>query len=310
MVAQNFIATVKVSGSHAQAGGAETQLGLYTIFDLTREKLGRSTVMHLPQSDFRYLHFEIDGPIVPDNITGVTIARVPASEPKYQPVASSGQATQKNRESVFAVTVPAHVPVDRVLFSPGPEPAIFSRDVSVSVVPVLEQSATDDAAEPRQPVSASGTLLRLHTTEDGRRIDEERLAIDAPRIDFDTPTRWTISIQNGDDAPLPMGPVQLQMLQRELCFASAATAHYTLFYGDPALTAPMYDYAALFTPQPDAMQVSTGPEQRNPLYQARPDERPFTERHPALLWAALIAVIALLGGIALRSTRGSRPSVT
>jgi hypothetical protein len=157
-------------------------------------------------------------------------------------------------------------------------------------------------------MSTSGTLLRLHTTEDGHRIDEERLAVDAPRIESDMPTRWTISIQNGDDAPLPMGPVHLQMLQRELCFPSAANGSYTLFYGDPALAAPMYDYAALFTPQPNAMQVSAGPEQRNAFYQARPDERPFTEKHPALLWAALVAVIALLGGIAFRSTRGSTPA--
>lgn len=303
VVAQNFIATVKVSGSHTQTSGAETKLGSYTIFDLTREKLGRSTVLHLPDTDFRYLHFEIDGPIVPDNITGVTVVRLPTR--KYQPVADSGKSTQQHRETVFAVTIPAHVPVDRLLFSPGPEPAIFSRDVSVSVAPVLERPPTDDAAEPRQPVRTSGNLLRLHTSEDGHRIDEERLTIDTPGMDFDTPTLWTISIQNGDDAPLPMGPVHFQMLQRELCFASAANAHYTLFYGDPELTAPRYDYAALFTPQTDAIEVSAGPEQRNALYQARPDERPFTEKHPALLWVALVGVIALLGGIAFRSTRTS-----
>jgi len=44
-------------------------------------------------------------------------------------------------------------------------------------------------------------------------------------------------------------------------------------------------------------------EQMNAAYEPRPDERPFTERHPALLWAALVAVIALLGGIALRSVK-------
>lgn len=35
----------------------------------------------------------------------------------------------------------------------------------------------------------------------------------------------------------------------------------------------------------------------------RPNTRPFTEKHPAFLWIALIAVIALLGGIALRSAK-------
>ena len=67
--------------------------------------------------------------------------------------------------------------------------------------------------------------------------------------------------------------------------------------------APRYDYSELFTAQTDAAQAAAGPEQPNPAYQPRPDTRPFTERHPAMLWIVLIAVIALLGGIALRSQK-------
>jgi len=49
---------------------------------------------------------------------------------------------------------------------------------------------------------------------------------------------------------------------------------------------------------------TAGPEKSNAAYEPRPDERPLTERHPALLWAAaLVAVIALLGGIVLRSVK-------
>jgi hypothetical protein len=33
--------------------------------------------------------------------------------------------------------------------------------------------------------------------------------------------------------------------------------------------------------------------------------RPFTERHPVLLWAALIVVVGTLGVVALRSARSS-----
>jgi hypothetical protein len=38
-------------------------------------------------------------------------------------------------------------------------------------------------------------------------------------------------------------------------------------------------------------------------WQSRPDDRPFTEKHPALLWAVLIAVVVVLGAIALRSAK-------
>jgi hypothetical protein len=91
------------------------------------------------------------------------------------------------------------------------------------------------------------------------------------------------------------------MLERNLCFEAAANAYYTLYYGDPALWAPRYDYATLFVAQKDAAQIGADAEQANPAYQPRPDERPFTEKHAWLLWVALLAVIAVLGLIALRT---------
>jgi hypothetical protein len=302
VTAQDFIATVTVSGSRAKGGNAETKLGTYTIFDLTRQRLGRSTVLHLPESDLPNLHFRIAGPISPENVKGLSVERLPASQPVYMTVAESAQVTQKGRSSILEFTVPAHVPVDRIAFVPGAMPSLFSRDVSISVTAVLASPARE-GAEPRQPVVSSGNLLRVHSNQNGHRIDEERLTIDAPSVDFDTAAKWTVTIDNGDDAPLTFSTVRLQMLERTLCFEVPANASYALYYGDSALTAPRYDYATLFVAQANAAPATAGPEQMNATYQPRPDERPFTEKHPALLWVALIAVIALLGAIALRSAK-------
>ncbi len=308
---QDFIATVTVSGGRRQTSAGETRLGSYTIFDLTRQKLGRSTVLHLPESDFRYLHFEIAGPIPPEQIKGLTIEREPDKLLRYETLAQSSQASQKDRSTVFDVTVPAHVPVDRLVVVPGSQPAMFSRNVRIAVQPIVARPSNDDVEGPPAPSVTNGNLLRLHSTEDGHRIDEERLAIDTPSTDFDTPSKWTISIENGDDAPIEDASVRLEMVKRELCFQAAGNARYTLYYGDAALSPPVYDYAVLFTTQPNESRATAAPEQRNPIYQARPDKRPFTERHPALLWAALIAVILVLGGIALRSsTRTGGPRVS
>src|SRR5258708_11271234 len=93
------------------------------------------------------------------------------------------------------------------------------------------------------------------------------------------------------------------MLERSLCFEASGTAGYMLYFGDSVLTAPKYDYAALYMPQSHAAKASVGPEKPNPDYQARPDSRPFTERHPVLLWLALAFVILLLGAVALRSVK-------
>ncbi len=304
VVAHDFIATVTVSGSREKGSSSATKLGAYTIFDLTRQKLGRSTVLHLPESDLPYLHFRITGPLSPENITGLSVERLPPTQPVYITVADSAQVTQKGHTSILEFTVPAHVPVDRIAFKPGAAPALFSRDITISVSAAAPSPESNGAA-PAQPVVSSGSLLRVHSEQNGHRIDEERLTIDAPSVDFDTAAKWTVTIDNGDDAPINIASVQLQMLERTLCFDAAANTGYTLFYGDSALIAPRYDYATLFTPQAHAMQATSGPEQQNPTYQPRPDERPFTEKHPALLWVALIAVIALLGIIALRSAKQS-----
>jgi hypothetical protein len=93
------------------------------------------------------------------------------------------------------------------------------------------------------------------------------------------------------------------MLERTLCFDATPGASYTVYYGDPTLAAPRYDYATLFTPEANAARAALGPERDNPDYRPRPDERPFTEKHPGLLWTALVLVVVLLGGIALRSAK-------
>jgi len=306
VAAKDFIATVAVSGSSALAGSAQTKLGSFTIFDLTRQRLGRSTVLHLPESEFAFLHFSIRGPLVPADITGLSVERLPSKQPAYETVTELAQVSQKGHSSIVEINVPAHTPAERVTFTPGPAPALFSRDVTISVVPVniaRGPAPASDQSSPLAPAVSSGNLLRVHSDQDGHRIDEERLAIDAPAVVLDAPTKWTISIDNGDDAPLSLSTVKLEMLERKLCFESVVGSQYTLYYGDSALAFPRYDYATLFAPQATAVAATLGPEQANPAYQARPDDRPFTEKHPALMWVALIAVIALLGGVALRSPR-------
>jgi len=305
VTAKDFIATVTVSGSHTQ-GAAETRLGSYTIFDLTGQRLGRSTVLHLPESDLRFLHFQIAGPVTPENLTGLSVERLPANKPKYDIVAQSSAIARKDHSSIVEFAVPAHVPIDRIAFSLGAEPALFSREVTVSAAPASPASGAD-GVETAPPVTSSGNILRIHRVQDGRRIDEERLTVAAPFVDFATGTTWKVTIENGDDTPLAINSVRLEMLERRLCFEADAQGSYELFYGDPALSPAHYDYAAFFSAKAAAAAAATGAEELNPAFQARPDERPFTEKHPALLWLALIAVIALLGGIALRTAKRTPP---
>ena len=303
----DFLATVTVSGSQSQTGASRTKLGAFTIFDLTSQRLGRSTVLHLPESDFRYLHFQIAGPITPQDVTGLSVTRLPESKPEFVTVATSVQSTLKDRDSIIEFTVPAHTPVDRLVIVPGQNPPNFSRDIEISVSPA-SKPPSDDSTVPPQPFTTSGNILRVHSVQNGHRIDEEHLAVDAPQVYYDGAAKWTITIENHDDPPIQLASARLEMLQRHLCFDAAAGASYTLYYGDSALAPPQYDYATLFVLQQNPVAAQLGAEIANPAWQPRPDERPFTEKHPILLWVALILVIALLGAVAFRSFKTAPPA--
>ena len=300
LAAHDFIATVDVFGRQSQTG-TSTKIGTYTIFDFTREKLGRSTVLHLPESDFRYLHFRVEGPLKPDDVTGLSLTPSAEAKPHYVTAAESAQVVQKNRETLIEFSLPANVPVDRVEFVPEAQPINFSRDVTVTATP----QKTNQAGNSREAEAStsSGSILRLHGVHNGHQIDEEHLSVDPPVSATSDATEWVVKIDNGDDAPLALQSVRLQMVERTLCFDATPEASYAVYYGDSALAAPRYDYATLFTPEVNAARAALGPEMNNPDYRPRPDERPFTEKHPGLLWTTLVLVVVLLGAVALRSAK-------
>jgi hypothetical protein len=226
----------------------------------------------------------------------VTQQRVAA--PTYTTVAATAQIERKGKNSIAVFMLPANVPVDRIVFEPGAQPAQFNRAVSVEASSAAPPTGSQVALYTSVSV---GKLLRVHSVEGGHRIDAEQLTVDAPSVSGEGAMRWTVAIDNGDDAPLAIRQIRLEILERKLCFKATPGASYTLFYGDAALVAPRYDYASLFDERGDAARAALGQEQANPAFKPRPDMRPFTEKHPALLWIALVVAVVLLGLIALRS---------
>ncbi|HEX3438600.1 MAG TPA: DUF3999 family protein [Pseudacidobacterium sp.] len=294
---KDFIASVDVAGSQTQSASDATHLGSFTVFDLTGQRLGRSMVLHLPVSDFRYLHFTVGSPVKPEDVTGVSVEREPLETSEYLTVAESKQIAQQGRSSVIEFSVPANIPVDRVAFVPAESASNFSRSVSVEITP--EQGSKIHL----QTMNYSGEIRRVHGMHSGRRIDDERLAVDINSAGVPGASKWTVKIDNGDDLPLALAAVRLQMQKQDICFDATPDKNYMLYYGDAALSTPQYDYATLFQPDKDAAQATLGPEQDNPQYKERADTRPFTERHPALLWIALVLAVVVLGGVALRSAK-------
>jgi hypothetical protein len=138
----------------------------------------------------------------------------------------------------------------------------------------------------------------------GREIRQEQLSVPATLgSNMQSAATVEVAVDNGDDTPLPVNAVRLEMRQRKICFDISSRQPLTLYYGDPALTAPQYDYARLFSPSDTMQTAQLGPEQLNPSYRDRPDSRPLTERHPHLLWVVLLVVICILAILAIRSSK-------
>lgn len=317
---RNFIATATVEGADELGTSVKvTQLGTFTLFDLASQHLSRDTTLPLEESTFHYLHVVLSvspapgtavpaGGFVPALVQGADVPPSREAQIVYSTVAETETVATVGRESRATFEVPMQVPVERVFFQLAPGfKGNFSRDVRVTatVEPGAKQ-AEDDGRAPL-PEVVTGTILRVHATETGKEIRAEQLGV--PAIlgsNLQGPAKVEVDVENGDDQPLPIAAVRLEMRQRKLCFDAGASggAGLALFYGDPQLAAPVYDYARLFAASSNALVIGLGPETLNPSYRPPPEEEPpFTERHPEMLWIALIVAICALGVVALKASR-------
>jgi hypothetical protein len=311
---KDFVATAKVSGSNT-TGPDGTQLGTFALFDLSQQGLSRSTTLPLQESTFPVLHIvlhvtAIDGTAYPgltaQMVEGASVPPSREAQTLYTPIVM----TSSNIGVPSAVTfqMQAHVPVERVTFVLAPT---FTKEF-LRRVEITAKASGKDEKEPNSAEQITGEIWRITRsgTGGGPAIEQEKLSVDAEiASNLHEHGTVTVTVENGNDAPLPIQSETLEMRQRTLCFDAAAGASYTLRYGDAALSAPVYDYARLYQPKSNAIVAKLGPELANADYHPRPDDRPFTERHPELMWVALILVVAVLGGTAMHSVKKKHSAV-
>ena len=309
LIGQNFLATATVTGQRSLTGISccvgPTQLGTFTLFDLTEQHLGRSTSLALAESSFPYLHVELEGKAAPGHpgfvatpsmVEGAEIPPSREAQTIYTTVAETAQISQSGRESVATFEVPAHVPVERIAFVlAADDKTNFSRSVTVTA------TAKSDKDMPAPNEVVGGEISRVKMTSGGREIREENLGVTAILgSNARHPMTLKVAVENGDDKPLAIRAVKLEMRERKFCF-DAPPEPVTMYYGDDKLVAPVYDYSRLFRPEETSAPAMLDAEHPNPIYEARTDERSLTDRHPELLWVALLAVVFVLGVVALRS---------
>jgi hypothetical protein len=307
---RDFYATAKVSGAQG-FDAPRTDLGQFVLFDLRSDGLSRSTTLALQESSFPILHVEMTftpapggdaKSLVPDMVHGASVPPSREAQTLYTTVAETTVIEQHGKLTVATLHVPAHVPIERAHIALDPA---FRHDFLRAVTVAgkadapgaigADESVPGEIERVERPPSAAGIPA----------IRSEQLNVDALLAsDLREPATITVTINNGDDAPLPLRAVDLQMRQREICFDAQPAAAYLLRYGDDApVRPPVYDYAQLFRASATAAPVTLAVETPNPQFREETHQRSYTDRHPELLWVALLLVITVLGTVAIHNAR-------
>ena len=228
----------------------------------------------------------MDSAVKPSDIESAAAGRTLAQAAVWRDLSDAPKQTQQGRDTVFTFAIPETAPVERVLLSFDPSQGNFRREI--------------EAQSDSGMWFGGGEISRIHMQRNGQRIDVEQPWLE---VHGTGPGPLKVVIHNGDDVPLKITEAHLQQYERRIYFDSESGANLKLYFGDEKLEAPVYDYAKLFQKDATAQQVQLEAEAANAAYTGRPDDRPWSERHPALLWVAIIAAVLVLGGIALRSMK-------
>ena len=283
---RNFVAHARVEGQDDPHGAKWAILGTTTLYDLSDEKLGHNNVLQIPLAMYKYLRVTVDSAVKPSDVESATAGLTRAQKAVWRDISSEPKLLQQGKDTVLTFSVPGNVPVERAIFAIDPAQNNFLRGMEVQ----------GDKGQS----FGSGEISRIHMQRNGQKVDTEQTWLDLRGTSQGT---LRIIIHNGDDVPLKITSARLQQYERRIYFDCDSGARPRLYYGDEKLGPPVYDYAKLFQKDANAGQVQLGAEEANAAYTGRPDDRPWSERHPAVLWLAIVSAVLILGGIALRSMK-------
>lgn len=284
--AKNFINNARVQGRRDLVERGSTDLGSSTLYDFSNEGLGSNFVVKFAQASFPYLHVRLAPGISPRQVRNAYVSNYSEIKSAWTQAGNCAQVAGGARQTAFSCSLFQGMPVERLAFEVPAGAVNFNRTVVVSGEKGNEL--------------ARGSISRVRVSRAGQSVVSEELAV---RLNYRHGDQLQVIIENGDDAPLPVQQVRPLAVERRIYFDPKGKTELTLYYGDRKLSGPSYDYQKFFQPTADAARAQLNSEAANPEFSGRPDDRPWSERHNALLWTAMLMAVAFLGALALRGLR-------
>jgi hypothetical protein len=251
---------------------------------------GRNTstirLLDFPMSNYAYYKIDIDDSTsAPLSITAAGYFEVSTSEGKYGavPFQWTKSDSASSKRTFVRIQFGRTQVVDRITLALKGAPYFLRkgsllREVKPSgrrAKPYLERVASFTVSS-RQPA-----VIDLH----------------AEREDA-----FVVEIENEDNPVLEVQSIQVDQLNRYLVAWLTKGQTYALKFGAPVLQAPRYDLVNFSDSIPaDLVCIQAGPSKA--IEPARASESPtlFTSR--TIIWVAIVAVIGVLGTMAIRMTK-------
>jgi len=262
-----------------------------------KEGIEGNQVVRYSENNARYLRVQIAETSHQFPVTAATV--FPASQSQFQVVGAlsmqvqgwrAPDATSQPGTTIWTLDVGnSNVPINSLQFRTGQKE--FFRGVRLSV-----------SADGKEWSGAGGGEIYRYASDAGL---EESLFVSVngyPGIRY-----WRVEMLNGNDASLSNVELAANMVPRLIVFRPAAGHSYRIVYGNQKANYPQYDLERTLhvTASEETFADKLGPEQENGGYR---DPRPFSEKHPAVLWGSLALAAILLGYTALRTMRTTPPA--
>jgi hypothetical protein len=273
---RDFVATAEISAN----GRVES----FKIFDLSREKLARQTMVELPEMRESVLHVMLRAQgksLQAEDLEGVDVLPDRAGQSLYSVAAETKMFTNAARETIAELEVGAHVPVQRIRFTT--DARNFLRRVRVDAWPVNDANDVE---------TISGTISATH--RDG--IEDAQLTVPMTLgANLQGPAHVRVLIENDGDGVLPLTSVTLEMREHKICFEAKSASAMTLADGGDAASPAMQaqesweraGVAALGAAEPDTVPVKSPPGQKRRVFRS-------------MMVAPLILMVFVLGLVVLR----------
>lgn len=289
--AKNFINSAQIEGCRTPHDKSGTNLGNSTLYDFTKEGLGSNFTLKFSAASFPYLHVRLAPGIRPDQVKGAYLSSFSETKAAWTNAGHCKPASAQPKQTAYQCSISNGMPVERVTFLIPTSSVNFNRTIVLS----------DEHGNEFQ----RSAISRVRVNRGGQTVTSEVLDID---LYAHSASPINITIENGDDPPLPVQSVRPLSVERRVYFDPKGKSSLQLYYGDLKLEAPSYDYAKFFQQSADAAVAQLGPAQANPQYAGRPDDRPWSERHTFVLWVAMVLAVVVLGALAIRGLKGAAPA--